>query len=232
MEKKKLKKNSTTYTTGNQAYDIACFNDHAGTSDASSTDNQTDTMLSEAKRYIRRYYIRPQNIFCSNKYEILRALLAISDNKQNCTIYTLNNLGDNKDVHRLTNNDIIYYYDDNILYDKNHVKVIDYDLKIKHEEDRDKVETNAISTATFNKIYDDRLTTETDLSEDINPLNLDFPRLTEEADDTICCICGEELNGYGNNAAPYADGRCCDACNLKFVIPARIAKMQGNNEED
>lgn len=41
-----------------------------------------------------------------------------------------------------------------------------------------------------------------------------------------CVICGEEFEGYGNNAAPYAEGICCDECNALYVIPARIELMQ------
>ena len=37
-----------------------------------------------------------------------------------------------------------------------------------------------------------------------------------------CCICGELGIGYGNNAQPIANGRCCDLCNTMHVIPARI----------
>lgn len=36
-----------------------------------------------------------------------------------------------------------------------------------------------------------------------------------------CCICGKEINGYGNNAEPLAHGICCDGCNSK-VLAARI----------
>lgn len=221
--KRKPTKIKMTYTTGDTAYTDTCFNAHAGTADGS---------LAEAKRYVRRYYIRPQNVFCSNKYEILQALLKISDANENCTIYTLNNLGDNKDVHKLTNNDIIYYYDDNILYDKNHVKVIDYDLAIKHEEDRDKINVATTSEKTFKDVYDDRMTLKTDLSEAANPFDLDFCQINEEKANDTCCICGEDILGYGNNAEPYAHGRCCDACNLKFVIPARIRAMKINSEKD
>jgi len=49
--------------------------------------------------------------------------------------------------------------------------------------------------------------------------------------DGKCCICGEEILGYGNNAEPYAHGRCCDACNAKFVLPARIEEIKINKEE-
>lgn len=115
--------------------------------------------LTEAKRYVRRYYIRPQDIFCSNKAEILKALIDIDD--ENCSIYTLINLGDDKDVNKLTTDDIIYYYDEGILYDKNHVKVMDYDLYIKHEEQRDSIKPDQVSDATFNDVYDDRMTDRT-----------------------------------------------------------------------
>lgn len=37
-----------------------------------------------------------------------------------------------------------------------------------------------------------------------------------------CCICGRPYVGHGNNAWPIKeDGRCCDACNMSVVIPAR-----------
>lgn len=75
--------------------------------------------------------------------------------------------------------------------------------------------------------------------EDINPFALDFDSvnvygeiLKEGKEDTfICCICGEECTGYGNNPEPFKhEGRCCDACNLHYVIPARLAQM--NTEEE
>lgn len=42
----------------------------------------------------------------------------------------------------------------------------------------------------------------------------------------ICCICGKEFEGYGNNPSPIKDdGVCCDDCNVNKVIPARIEKL-------
>lgn len=38
----------------------------------------------------------------------------------------------------------------------------------------------------------------------------------------ICCICGKEFEGYGNNPAPIKGDRCCDDCNKSVVIPARL----------
>ena len=40
-----------------------------------------------------------------------------------------------------------------------------------------------------------------------------------------CSVCGLDYRGFGNNAWPLNDGRCCDVCNALDVIPARIAMM-------
>ena len=56
-------------------------------------------------------------------------------------------------------------------------------------------------------------------------------RLTEEirVDKKICVICGKEFYGYGNNPEPVKDhGYCCDECNDKYVIPARIELLYNN----
>ena len=38
-----------------------------------------------------------------------------------------------------------------------------------------------------------------------------------------CTLCRKESEGYGNNPTPVKNyGQCCDDCNLRFVIPARI----------
>lgn len=43
-----------------------------------------------------------------------------------------------------------------------------------------------------------------------------------------CVICKKNTKGYGNNASPSAEGRCCDKCNYAVVLPRRIAKTQMN----
>ncbi len=224
-----------------------------------------DVELDEAKRETRRYYIRPQGIFCANKSEVIRGLISVGD--ENCCVYSLKSLGDNRDVHKLTNKDIIYYYDDGILYDKNHVKVMDYDLYIKHEEERKKFpgDVDNVSGAAFIDEYDDRITDVTGpgieeglgksilefwdifdekpadqapLAEELNesaeqddPFDVFTEELHEEAETHVCCICGDEFVGYGNNPEPvksHDDGVCCDACNIKFVLPARLANFNKN----
>lgn len=116
-----------------------------------------EVQLDEAKRYVKRYYVRPLNIFCGNKEDIIQALIRAGD--QNCSVYSLKNLTDHEDVHLLQPSDIIYYWDDRVLYDKNHVQVMDYDLFVKHEEERKKVgNIDALSDAAFSAMYDDRAT--------------------------------------------------------------------------
>lgn len=343
--KQKKKNYNITYTTGDIDLNIAHFNKCMGTdfskedlvSEDSDISNETaqdstasaeslgeNIKLSEAKRIVKRYYIRPQNIFCSNKSDILKTLAEIGD--ANCSVYSLKNLEDHDDIHKLTTNDIIYYYDNNVLYDKNYVQILDYDLSVKNEEQRKKFagEIEDVSDETFIKAYDDRLTDRTaDLEESYNPYlagyGIEFkpanrrnvynsektalnvfeklkelvaeapyhynPKYTvtvykmvdekkaeiidsfcagdfldkilsnnpdkkedndfdpfklyfdpvnvygesislEESKSNICCICGEEIDGHGNNPAPYKEnGKCCDACNTKFVIPARVAEL-------
>lgn len=46
----------------------------------------------------------------------------------------------------------------------------------------------------------------------------------------ICSICRGAYYGYGNNAWPITQGRCCDFCN-NIVITARIHELQRGKEE-
>lgn len=197
------------------------------------------TNLTEAKRYVKRYYIRPQNVFASNKAEILQRLAEVEADGANCSVYSLKALEDHDDVHLLQPKDIIYYYDEGVLYDKNHVPVLDYDLNVKNEEERPKISADATSDARFKDVYQDRMTDRTfvetleeDFYLDFDDVNVYGVKLTEgkEAEYT-CCICGDDFEGYGNNPAPYKEsGKCCDACNRKFVIPARLAKVADDEE--
>ena len=242
-KKKQKPCDSITYSTGYPELDIEFFNsrftgsegaleNEAGSEAAASTgaaegagslsenlteaDNvpqkQGERGRQPGKRYIKRYYIRPQNIFCSKKSDILAALVKdVGD--ANCSVYSLKSLEDHDDVHLLKPSDIIYYYDEGILYDKNHVKVMDYDLNVKHEEERQKfANVDTVSDAKFEAEYQDRLIEEVE---------------------NICCICKETFEGHGHNPSPLQEkGRCCNACNLKFVIPARIEHYFGDSQTE
>lgn len=44
----------------------------------------------------------------------------------------------------------------------------------------------------------------------------------------VCCICGNEFNGWGNNPYPLVkedNARCCDDCNT-LVIIERIKNLR------
>jgi len=61
---------------------------------------------------------------------------------------------------------------------------------------------------------------------DVEWYDFDEKQFNEDKDEKqICCICGKEYDGYGNNAEPVKAGRCCDDCNINQVIPARLLKI-------
>jgi hypothetical protein len=42
-----------------------------------------------------------------------------------------------------------------------------------------------------------------------------------------CSMCRQPFVGWGNNAQPINDGRCCSGCNQTVIIPARLAFIAG-----
>lgn len=46
----------------------------------------------------------------------------------------------------------------------------------------------------------------------------------------LCCICGEIIEGYGNNAEPIEVGRCCDECDY-LVLEARLKQIDLSQEQ-
>lgn len=49
-----------------------------------------------------------------------------------------------------------------------------------------------------------------------------------------CCICGKECVGWGNNPDPVVEdenARCCDECNDKYVIPARLVEIYKSGQK-
>ena len=44
----------------------------------------------------------------------------------------------------------------------------------------------------------------------------------------VCCICGKKFMGWGNNPWPVVkdeNATCCDECNGKYVLGARLDLM-------
>lgn len=56
-------------------------------------------------------------------------------------------------------------------------------------------------------------------------------KLNNDIKEHICSICGNKYIGYGNNARPINDGRCCNACNSQIVIPRRIQDVINMKEQ-
>lgn len=52
-----------------------------------------------------------------------------------------------------------------------------------------------------------------------------FDKVHHNDKEGTCCICGRQYYDYGNNAMPYAKGRCCRDCNDIKVLPLRMFLM-------
>lgn len=48
----------------------------------------------------------------------------------------------------------------------------------------------------------------------------------------ICSICHGKYDGFGNNAQPINEGRCCNECNEKVVVPIRILRAINKDFEE
>ena len=93
---------------------------------------------------------------------------------------------------------------------------MDYDLNVKHEEERPRFNPETVSDVKFDDAYEDRLT-----------------EALQESKEITCIICGEPIIGHGNNPSPVSEvGQCCSACNSKFVIPARLEAGRLDYEEN
>lgn len=49
----------------------------------------------------------------------------------------------------------------------------------------------------------------------------------------LCAICAKPYKGFGHNAQPLKNGRCCDACNARVLVARltiAIALTSGRQE--
>ena len=53
-----------------------------------------------------------------------------------------------------------------------------------------------------------------------------FDAANKKSDTEICVICGCEYTTVGNNAEPVAEGDCCNDCNIRVVVPARLKQLR------
>ena len=48
----------------------------------------------------------------------------------------------------------------------------------------------------------------------------------------VCCFCGKQIMfENSHNAGPVKEGRCCEKCNFKIVIPQRIKLIAKDEKE-
>lgn len=70
-------------------------------------------------------------------------------------------------------------------------------------------------------------------SQIIDKLNNNVNKMIKTINETkehLCCICGKEIIGFGNNPYPLKkEGRCCDDCN-SLVIEARMNGVKNEKE--
>lgn len=59
-----------------------------------------------------------------------------------------------------------------------------------------------------------------------NPDKKENLKLKKDLEEHECCICHKKFKGFGNNAEPVCDGICCDDCNWRVVIPARVKEYE------
>ncbi len=71
------------------------------------------------------------------------------------------------------------------------------------------------------------------LLEDISDFsNVEIATITLCYKKQRCPLCGKMYGGYGHNAAPLSEERCCTHCNNTKVIPARIKKFVEQKKQE
>ena len=49
--------------------------------------------------------------------------------------------------------------------------------------------------------------------------------MTKQTQEKVCGYCEKTYTEWGNNGWPVIDAQVCNACNDKFVIPARLDQI-------
>lgn len=56
-----------------------------------------------------------------------------------------------------------------------------------------------------------------------------FTDIVADSSAKVCCLCKKKYQGFGNNALPLKDGRCCDGCN-NLVIAERLKRISNKKK--
>lgn len=92
-------------------------------------------------------------------------------------------------------------------------------INIKFDNDR-------IDKVRFTLAVNDEMTKDLQLDELISRLQLIHDYAKDDSEYYECCFCKRLFKGYGNNPQPVEKrGKCCNECNEKIVIPARLKEL-------
>lgn len=135
---------------------------------------------------------------------------------------------DYPEIYASVNPDYWVDYEEIIPAEEDDINPLEEKLENKIDED--------VKNRILEKIKNKNIKT---LKEDFEDKNVDEPVEKDEKpvkeeleDEHKCCICGEPIEGHGNNPFPVkTEGDCCDKCNAEVVIPARIEKMKAAASE-
>lgn len=135
---------------------------------------------------------------------------------------------DYPEIYASVNPDYWVDYEEIIPAEEDDINPLEEKLENKIDED--------VKNRILEKIKNKNIKT---LKEDFEDKNVDEPVEKDEEpveeeleDEHKCCICGEPIEGHGNNPFPVkTEGDCCDKCNAEVVIPARIEKMKAAASE-
>ena len=135
---------------------------------------------------------------------------------------------DYPEIYASVNPDYWVDYEEIIPAEEDDINPLEEKLENKIDED--------VKNRILEKIKNKNIKTLKEDFEDENvgePVEKDEEPVEEELEDEHkCCICGEPIEGHGNNPSPVkTEGDCCDKCNAEVVIPARIEKMKAAASE-
>lgn len=135
---------------------------------------------------------------------------------------------DYPEIYASVNPDYWVDYEEIIPAEEDDINPLEEKLENKIDED--------VKNRILEKIKNKNIKTPKEDFEDENvgePAEKDEEPVKEELEDEHkCCICGEPIEGHGNNPFPVkTEGDCCDKCNAEVVIPARIEKMKAAASE-
>ena len=135
---------------------------------------------------------------------------------------------DYPEIYASVNPDYWVDYEEIIPAEEDDINPLEEKLENKIDED--------VKNRILEKIKNKNIKTLKEDFEDENvsePVAKDEEPVEEELEDEHkCCICGEPIEGHGNNPFPVkTEGDCCDKCNAEVVIPARIEKMKAAASE-